>query len=519
MLGPLLGDLGKGLWNVIRAGQPLGNQIFKALADSAKEFRKWTESASGQNTIAKWFKDAKAPLFEMGKLIRDVGAAFFDLGADRGLTDLIRTLRKDMLPVIVDVLKAGRDFGPVFVDFAVEAMKAFKPFLGASGALTLMVKALTGVLRIFNDLIETVPMLGTVLANMVAGAGIVGLFSKLGSKFSGLGSALGGKMGLAFAGAFALGSIIAEEVDNADDILREKTRGWTKDIEGALSGPARGVLPSLTAEALKVGKLDQYIAKMKQVGTVIDVSMVRGWVAAGKVTVAQGAKIIKSIKETQQAAARARKDIAEDEGFGLARQMALDGKMLPQEVNKAMQRLDALPPKMRKFAIESMVHFTAGLEAAGQAPKGATDKLIDRLEDRSGELPKKVEKQAQKLADGVKKGTDRAADITERYGKGTMVVAERASSKVAEQWEWGFGKVANQAQTKGGKFRNAVAQSFWGGANASADAMGHMATETNKTLKSLGGAKGKDVYVAKFGKMAEKPQAAGQGPHGGRVGS
>ena len=385
IIGPLLGDFAKGLWNVIQLGRPLGNDILRSLRESAEEFRKWTESARGRNAITEWYENARPALFELGKLIRDVGAAFFDLGDDKGLANLIRTLRKEVLPVIVDVLKAGRGFGPVFVDFAVQAMKAFRPFLGANGALTLMVKGLTGILRVFNDLIEAVPALGVVLSNVLTGAAILGLFKKLSGRFGGLGTELGSKIGMGMKVGLAgigIAAVIINELDRADEIIREKSREWGRDISGALAGPATGVLPSLTAEALKVGKLDQYIAKMKQVGTVIDVSMVRGWVAAGKVTVAQGAKIIRTIKDTQQAAARARKDIAEDEGFGLARQMALDGKMLPQEINKAMQRLDALPPKMRKFAIESMVHFTAGLEACGPVAQGR-----HRQADRSARGP------------------------------------------------------------------------------------------------------------------------------------
>ena len=141
--------------------------------------------------------------------------------------------------------------------------------------------------------------------------------------------------------------------------------------------------------------------------------------------------------------------------------------MVPKGVNQVLGTLDQLPKGMRGIAIASMVHFTAGLEASGQLPKGATNKLIDRLEDRWGELPKKVEKQAQKLADGVKKGTDRAANIAERYGRGAVVDAERSSKKVAERWEWGFGKVPARPRPRAASSATTSRQSFWGGANAS----------------------------------------------------
>ena len=113
---------------------------------------------------------------------------------------------------------------------------------------------------------------------------------------------------------------------------------------------------------------------------------------------------MRALEDVDRAAKKIRSDRADDRGFGFARQMALDGKMMPKEVSKILDTLNQMPKGMRDIAIKSMVHFTAGLEASGQLPKSATDKLIDRLEDRWGELPKKVEKQAQKLADGVKKG-------------------------------------------------------------------------------------------------------------------
>jgi hypothetical protein len=150
VMGPLLVDFGQGLWNVVRIGKPLGDDILGVLADSAEKFREWTESASGRNAIVQWYQDARNPLEQTAKLIRDIGTLFFDIGSGGGLGNLIKTIRKEMLPVLEDVLKAGRSFGPVFIDFGVELAKALKPFLGASSPLAILVKTATELLRVFN---------------------------------------------------------------------------------------------------------------------------------------------------------------------------------------------------------------------------------------------------------------------------------------------------------------------------------------------------------------------------------
>lgn len=213
VLGPMIADFGVGLWNVIRAGKPLGDDILATLADSADEFRKWTESASGQNAIVKWFRDAKPPLWELGRLIHDVGAAFFDLGngnGQDGLTSLLKTLRTQILPVIVEVLESSESFGPVFVDFATAALTALKPVMGSNGALTIMLKTVTKLLEAFNLLIDRMPFLGTALTNALtirAGAGLLGLtagggiFGMLGgskgkSAATGIGTKIGRWLGI-----------------------------------------------------------------------------------------------------------------------------------------------------------------------------------------------------------------------------------------------------------------------------------------------------------------------------------
>ena len=646
VVGPLLGNLAKGLWNVIQVGRPLGDDILKTLRDSAEEFRKWTESAKGQNAIAEWYRDARAPLEEAAKLIRDIGEAFFDLGADKGLTQLLRTLRKDILPVLVDVTRqTTRAFGPAFVDFIGEAIKAMQPLFGASGPLTLFVEGLTTVLRLFNKLIDVVPELGDLLATVLgagaiarifsgkgllgggvmklagtallgkgamsalggggaaaaggaataaaggaaAGAAGGGMFSKAAGKLAAtryggaVTKALGpilksgiGKIGLVGAGItlfdkvakgfedralesspkladrlqgfvdrsignlefsglsigggeewwqkslvdiFTGGSAEKEAAESVQRVVRgiteegrtltrvqaEQARGYADQLDltkrqreelqqvihaGRTTGKIK-LLPDI-AESGTAGQIRKVVREAKEAGMAIEKSQVRAWVASGKISVDEGARILRQIDKVNEAARRTERQRWVREGFGIGDAMTVDRKVTKTELDRIKQQLDLAPEKYRRAAGEATVAWAREERAKGKITKSEFQDIKRTVEKQVGDI-------TGKNLQGLRK---QAADSQRIWGQ-IAQDAKSSSGRVLDSWTFGLSRTAEQGKTKGGKFRNNLAQSFWGGANASAEAMGHMANETNKTLKSLGGAKGKDVYVAKFGKMAE----------------
>lgn len=215
---PMMGDLFKGLWNVLQLGRGTGNTLFSELGDASEQFRKWTESASGENAIVKWFHDSLPPLREAGRLLHDIGAAFFSIGDANnksGLTSILHTLRTEVLPVLVEIIQGSEGLGPIFAKFATELLTALRPVVGANGVLTQMLQAATKILEAFNLLIEKAPILGTVLTNaltlrasasllgLTGGAGLFGILggSKGKAGATGIGSKLGKWLGLGLTGA------------------------------------------------------------------------------------------------------------------------------------------------------------------------------------------------------------------------------------------------------------------------------------------------------------------------------
>jgi hypothetical protein len=160
LIGPLLRDFGGALYNIMRLGAPLGRTILRDLGEAAGEFRDWTESAKGRNAIVEWFRAAKDPLYEMGRLVRDIGQAFFRLGSGQNFAPLLRQIRTELLPVLETmVATTTQAFGPALVTLLTELGRLFGSLAGASGPLVLFTETLSKIVGAFADLLQQHPQL------------------------------------------------------------------------------------------------------------------------------------------------------------------------------------------------------------------------------------------------------------------------------------------------------------------------------------------------------------------------
>lgn len=131
-LGPILKGVGGGLLNVGEAARPLGNEILDALGGAAEGWRKWTDSTKGKSRLKQYFTETKPAIFEMGRLVRDAGKAFFELGKQKGVATLLRLIRTELIPALRDTAGAItgwaggflREFG-LLRDRGVPAFDAF----------------------------------------------------------------------------------------------------------------------------------------------------------------------------------------------------------------------------------------------------------------------------------------------------------------------------------------------------------------------------------------------------------
>jgi phage-related protein len=170
-LGRILGDVGAGLFNILRQGAPLGDSLMVSIVRGADAFREWTESASGKNAIGQWFATARPIIEQVAGMIGDVALAFGRIGLATAPTvaPMLAELRT-LLPVIEQVVTATTQaFGPAVVGLIVALASALQPIAGSSGPLLLLVQGLTLLAKGFTWVVQTVPGMSSALS-MLAGS-------------------------------------------------------------------------------------------------------------------------------------------------------------------------------------------------------------------------------------------------------------------------------------------------------------------------------------------------------------
>lgn len=107
-LGHILRDYGAAWRNIFGLSRPLADEGTAALERQAAAFRKWTESAEGQEKIAKWFAAMRPVLVESGRLLKQFTFGFLTLAQEGG-------------PATTGILKQLQELGPVLNDLFVKA--------------------------------------------------------------------------------------------------------------------------------------------------------------------------------------------------------------------------------------------------------------------------------------------------------------------------------------------------------------------------------------------------------------
>ncbi len=251
-LGSIAQSLGAGLLAVGHAAAPLGRQILGALDIVTQGFEDWTSSIEGKNALRDYFAQAKPGIFEMGRLVGDLGAAFLRLSNDKGFFTLTHSIRTELVPVLEEVVgNTTQAFGPHLVSALVQIAKLFGHIAGSSGPLVGFVDGIGGVVSVINTLLDTLPGLNGFVVTL-AGAVAVSKAMKFTAAATGVTTLIGLFKDLRTA---ALGAAAAEQVVAAPGVLGGLgKRGGLKGIVNSKGGLG-GLLGLGATAATTVGPL------------------------------------------------------------------------------------------------------------------------------------------------------------------------------------------------------------------------------------------------------------------------
>jgi hypothetical protein len=198
-LGRILANLVVSIVNVGSAAKPSGDSLLGQFEAATRKFRDFTASFEGQNQIREFFERGREPVQEMVGLVKDLAGVFAGLGDSTTLTDIIKVLRAEVVPVIDQVVHSvGPDFLQSIIQIGVTLAQIFGQLAGSSGPLETFVQLLAGFTSIIKTLIDNIPgfsqLVGLVTVLSVAGkafatAGFVTGLSSVGSAIKGIATA------------------------------------------------------------------------------------------------------------------------------------------------------------------------------------------------------------------------------------------------------------------------------------------------------------------------------------------
>lgn len=166
-LGHIIANLAVGFWNIGKAAAPLGRELLASFEKLTAKFREWTASAQGQNAIADYFQRARGPVYQILGLFGDVASALGRLAQPGpGTSQMVASFR-EMVPVLQQVIASTTAaFGPVVINALTQIVRLIGQLAGASGPLTLTVRAIGLMAEGLADMLQAAPGLSMMIVSV-----------------------------------------------------------------------------------------------------------------------------------------------------------------------------------------------------------------------------------------------------------------------------------------------------------------------------------------------------------------
>lgn len=169
----IIGNLFHAIQNVLNAAKPLGDSLLGSFVKATKGWADFTGKVSTQNKLKEWFNDLKPILSEVGKIFKELAKGFGELAGNANLAGLLKQLRLQLLPVIIDIGKSSSGkLLPALIDVAEQFLLLFATFGTETGGLILFVETFGGLLKVMTDFLAKHPELQKMLVTIAAFASL-----------------------------------------------------------------------------------------------------------------------------------------------------------------------------------------------------------------------------------------------------------------------------------------------------------------------------------------------------------
>ncbi|MER6616263.1 hypothetical protein [Streptomyces xantholiticus] len=186
-------DLGHGLAGMGRAASESGNSLLKGLEFQMKYFNAWANSTQGQRRMKAFF-DQSLPVYrETIGLLGDLGKGLAKMATDKGLVQLVRQIRYELMPAVGSFLdQLGRAVGPELISLLASLAGIFESLATAGLGLAVVVKAFASLAVAINSAFQAVPALGTALGTLLGVLLAMRVLRGVSTMVTGLGTAIAG---------------------------------------------------------------------------------------------------------------------------------------------------------------------------------------------------------------------------------------------------------------------------------------------------------------------------------------
>lgn len=185
-------DLSMALYNVFKIGAELGGEMGDSFLDMTERFRDFTESVEGQKSIKNWFDTMKPVIYEVGRLFADMGKGLGELSMDGTLVGTLQVIRTELLPALMDFLRAtSGKFLPLVANILAAIAKVFTEI----EFFPLTLKIIADIFDTIASVVELLPDPLKKALGFIIGIAAVLKFASFVGIFRFMGAAAGGAAG------------------------------------------------------------------------------------------------------------------------------------------------------------------------------------------------------------------------------------------------------------------------------------------------------------------------------------